>query len=92
LPVFVGWPAAFDWMFTHWYFVRFAGRDPFGYASYLDVKSMYVARARLTLADASPDGLPSELRSERPHTHHALDDAIRQGEVFARLFDWRPSR
>ena len=41
--VFVGWPAAFDWMFTHWYFVRFAGRDPFGYASYLDVKSIYVA-------------------------------------------------
>ena len=80
----------FDWMFTHWYFVRFVGRDPFGYASYLDVKSMYVARSRRTLADASPDGLPPELRSARPHTHHALDDAIRQGEVFARLFDWHP--
>jgi hypothetical protein len=89
-PVFVGWPAAFDWMFTHWYFMRFAGRDPFGYASYVDIKSFYVARARLTLEAASPTHLPKELRSPRPHTHHALGDATRQGDVFASLFDWYP--
>lgn len=89
-PVFVGWPAAFDWMFTHWYFMRFAGRDPFGYASYVDIKSFYVARARLRLPAASPTFLPEELRSDRPHTHHGLADAVRQGEVFASLFDWYP--
>jgi hypothetical protein len=91
-PVFVGWPAAFDWMFTHWYFERFAGRDPFGYASYVDIKSFYIARARLTLDAASPNFLPPELRSPREHTHNAIDDATRQGEVFASLFDWYPRR
>jgi len=91
-PVFVGWPAAYDWLFTHWYFIKYLGRDPFGYSSYVDMKSFYLARARLRLDDASPDFLPPELRSSRAHTHNALDDARQQGEFFARLFDWhRPA-
>ncbi len=29
--------------------------------------------------------LPAELRSYLPHTHHALDDARSQAEIFAKL-------
>jgi hypothetical protein len=35
-PVMVAYPAVFDWMFLHWYFVRFASRSPFGCSSALD--------------------------------------------------------
>jgi hypothetical protein len=29
-PVLVGYPIVFDWMFMHWYFVRFCGASPSG--------------------------------------------------------------
>ena len=40
-PVFVGFNAGFDWSFVNWYFVRFLGENPFGFAP-LDVKSSYM--------------------------------------------------
>lgn len=89
-PVFVSWPTEFDWMFTHWYFIRFNGRDPFGHSSCIDSKSFYIARTRLTVSKASQRALPPELRSERPHTHNALDDAMSHADVFAALFEWKP--
>jgi hypothetical protein len=32
-PVFVGYPAAFDFMFVNWYLVRFTGESPFSHAA-----------------------------------------------------------
>jgi hypothetical protein len=32
--------------------------------------------------------LPASLVPDAPHTHNALDDAIEQGEILARLFAW----
>lgn len=88
-PVLVGYPVVFDWMFMHWYFVRFAGASPFGFSGALDMKTMYQQKARVGVADAGRDDLPAALRASRPHTHNALDDAIEQGEIFARLYEWR---
>jgi hypothetical protein len=88
-PVLVGYPVVFDWMFLHWYFVRFAGRSPFGFSGALDMKTMYQQKARVPLERAGRDDLPAELRSTRPHTHNARDDAVEQGDIFARLFEWR---
>ena len=31
-PVFVGYPAGFDFLFVYWYLIRFAGESPFGWA------------------------------------------------------------
>jgi len=87
-PVMVGFPLVFDWLFLYWYFERFGGGSPFSYSAGLDMKSMYAAKARVRLSDAGKDDLPAGLRSRRPHTHNALDDAIEQAEIFARLFDW----
>jgi len=88
-PVFVAWPAEFDWMFTHWYFHRFIGRDPFGYAGCIDTKSFYLARSHLTVGEAAQRNLPPELQSALPHTHNALDDAMAHAERFAAIFEWR---
>jgi hypothetical protein len=83
--VMVGYPVVFDWMFLHWYFIRFTGSSPFGFSSALDMKTVYQQKARVTLDRAGRNDLPAELRSSRPHTHNARDDAIEQAEIFNKL-------
>lgn len=87
-PVLVGYPVVFDWMFMHWYFVRYCGESPFGFSGALDMKTMYQQKAGVTVSGAGRADLPAKLKSEREHTHNALDDAIEQAEVFARIFEW----
>jgi len=87
-PVMVGYPAVFDWMFIHWYFVRFIGESPFGFSGALDIKTMYQQKARVTLDLAGRSDLPPKLASSQRHTHNALDDAVEQAEIFNRLFVW----
>jgi hypothetical protein len=87
-PVLVGYPVVFDWMFLHWYFVRFAGRSPFGFSGALDIKTMYHQKARVTFDRAGRRDLPATLAPQMPHTHNALDDAREQAEIFARVFTW----
>jgi hypothetical protein len=86
--VLVGYPVVFDWMFLHWYFVRFRGESPFGFSSALDMKTIYQQKASVTLDGAGRADLPTHLASRREHTHNALDDAIEQAEIFNRLFVW----
>jgi hypothetical protein len=87
-PVLVGYPVVFDWLFLHWYFMRFTGDSPFGFSSALDMKTMYQQKARVTLDRAGHNDLPPFLQSTRRHTHNALDDALEQAEIFNRLFEW----
>ena len=87
-PVLVGYPVVFDWMFLHWYFVRFVGESPFGFSGALDIKTMYHQKARVIMDDAGRNDLPVELQASHPHTHNALDDAIEQAEIFNRLWQW----
>ncbi len=91
-PVLVGYPVVFDWMFLHWYFVRFAGESPFGFSGALDMKTMYQQKARVTLDKAGRGDLPPGLTSRRQHTHNALDDAVEQADIFNRLFAWEGVR
>ncbi len=87
-PVLVGYPVVFDWMFLHWYFVAFVDESPFGFSGALDIKTIYQQKARVTLDEAGRADLPPLLRSSRPHTHNALDDAVEQAEIFSKLFVW----
>lgn len=43
-PVFVGCPAAYDFMFVYWYMIRFAGESPFSHSA-LDIKSYAMQHA-----------------------------------------------
>ena len=89
-PVFVAYPAGFDWMFVYWYLMRFAGESVFGHSNCLDVKTMYAVKAGVTYQRAIKGTMPRYLLSRRRHTHHALDDAIEQAELFANVFTWTP--
>lgn len=90
-PVLVAYPLGFDWMWLHWYFVRFTGASPFGHSQALDLKTLFATKADRALLDAGRSRLPAELTSRFPHTHRAIDDATEQADVFARLVAWRPT-
>jgi hypothetical protein len=87
-PVFVAYPAVFDWSFVHWYFMRFAGASPFGHGTCIDIRSLYIGASASTYDQSSMDHMAPELLPASPHTHNALDDAIEQGELFSNLFEW----
>ncbi len=87
-PVLVAYPLGFDWMFLYWYLIRFTGSSPFGHSSCLDLKTGYAVKARVPVGRASKSRMPRDLLSTRRHTHHALDDAIEQAELFQNLSRW----
>jgi hypothetical protein len=87
-PVVVAYPACYDWMFLYWYLIRFTGESPFGHSGCLDLKTLYATKADVPLGAAVKRRMPSHLLSQRPHTHHALDDAIEQAELCANLMQW----
>jgi DNA polymerase III alpha subunit (gram-positive type) len=83
-PVFVGYPAAFDFMFVHWYLVRFTGKSPFSHAA-LDIKSYAMAMLRKNFREVTKRTMPNRWFDKLPHTHRALDDAIEQGALFCNM-------
>ncbi|MFE5888029.1 3'-5' exoribonuclease domain-containing protein [Streptomyces sp. Marseille-Q5077] len=87
-PVMCGYPASYDWTFLYWYLIRFTGASPFGHSGCLDMKTLYATKAGLPLRAVAKGTMPRELLSRRRHTHHALDDAVEQAELFANLMAW----
>jgi hypothetical protein len=88
-PVMCGYPAAYDWTFLYWYLMRYTGASPFGHSGCMDMKTLYATKARLPLRAVAKGTMPRELLSRRRHTHHALDDAIEQAELFSNLMAWQ---
>jgi hypothetical protein len=91
-PVLVAYPVAFDWLFLHWYFEMYAGGSPFGHGSCLDIRSLYVGASGSTFAGSSKRHIPKRLQPRAAHTHHALDDAIEQGQLFVNILEFASSR
>jgi DNA polymerase III epsilon subunit-like protein len=84
-PIFVAYPATFDWMFVAYYFHRFLARNPFGVGG-LDLTSLYAGT--VSTAASAPwtvDELEQRLSADLPLTHNALADAIAQSQVFEPL-------
>ena len=85
-PVFVAFNATFDWSFTHWYFVKFLGRDPFGISG-LDIKAYYMGMKKTTWRETAKKQIRAQFPSKQKHTHNALDDAIEQAEMFGKILN-----
>ncbi|HEX6899071.1 MAG TPA: 3'-5' exonuclease [Thermoanaerobaculia bacterium] len=90
-PVFVGFNTGFDWSFVNWYFHKFLGENPFGFAA-LDIKSYYMGFSGCAWKQTTSSQIPGEFQPDRPNTHNALDDAIAQGQIFAKLLGARQQR
>ncbi|MFO7562965.1 MAG: 3'-5' exonuclease [Enhygromyxa sp.] len=87
-PVLVAYPLSFDWSWLYWYFVRFTGNSPFKHSRCFDIKTAVAVKCALPIADAGLKQLPQHLKPRHAHTHHAVDDAIAQAEIFANVFEY----
>lgn len=83
-PVFVAYPAGFDFTFVYWYLMRFAGESPFSHSA-LDIKTLAMAMLGGGYRDATKRSMPKRWFDPMPHTHVALDDAIEQGALFCNM-------
>src|SRR5256885_12325287 len=83
-PVFVAYPAAFDFLFVYWYMIRFAGESPFSHSA-LDIKTLAMALLGTDYRESTKRNMPRRWFDPLPHTHKALDDAIEQGALFCNM-------
>lgn len=83
-PIFVGFNAGFDWSFVNWYFHKFLGENPFGFAP-LDIKAYYMGFSGCLWSGTTSSKFPPELQPETKATHNALCDARSQAEIFTKL-------
>ncbi len=81
-PVFVGYPATFDFTFVFWYLQHFTGGCPFGWAG-LDIKTYAMACMDSSYRGAAKRHMPKEWSKNRgKHSHIAVEDAREQGHLF----------
>ena len=83
-PVFVGYPAGFDFTFVYWYLIKFNGSSPFSFSA-LDIKTLAAAKIGVPYRDAVKRNMPKYWFGKTPHTHDALDDAVGQAELFLNI-------
>ncbi|MDH5674425.1 MAG: exonuclease domain-containing protein [Myxococcales bacterium] len=89
-PILVAYPLSFDWTWLYWYFVRYCKTgSPFNHSSCFDLKTAFAVKSGKPIAGAGRSKVPVALRSQHPHSHDALADAIEQAEIFANVFEWR---
>src|SRR5262249_29944642 len=83
-PVFVGYPAGFDFLFVYWYLIRFAGESPFSFSA-LDIKTYAMAVLKTEYRESVKRNMPGRWFDALPHRHVALDDALEQGALFCNM-------
>ncbi|MDH4133652.1 MAG: exonuclease [Gammaproteobacteria bacterium] len=84
-PIFLGFPASWDFMWVYWYLFRFTGERPFR-ENALDVRSYAMGMRKVRFHQTARTYLPKRWFDEgMPHTHVALDDALEQGAMFCNM-------
>jgi ribonuclease T len=85
-PVFVAFNAPFDWAFVNDYFHRYLGRNPFGHSA-LDMKAFYMGMRGVVWGETGMDAVSEYLLGRRILSHHALQDARDQAELFRKMLE-----
>jgi ribonuclease T len=83
-PLFVAFNAPFDWMFVNDYFRRYLGYNPFGHTA-LDIKSYFMGMDGVGWSQTSMRNISRHYLDTHPLSHHALQDAIDQAEIFQKM-------
>ncbi len=72
-------------MFINYYFIHYLGHNPFGHAA-LDIKALYMGQAGVPWSQTSWRYISPQLLPRDTHlTHHALQDALDQAELFKKM-------
>lgn len=90
-PVFVAYPAGFDFLFVYWYLIRFVGESPFSHSA-LDMKSYAMAVLKTEYRQSTKRNMPKQWFDKLPHSHVALDDAIEQGALFCNMLKFNHAK
>ena len=85
-PIFVAFNAAFDWMFINYYFFHYLGHNPFGHAA-IDIKAFYMGLAGVPWSQTSWRYISPKYVTAQHLTHHALQDALDQADIFKKMLD-----
>lgn len=86
-PVFVAYPAGFDFTFVYWYMIKFVARSPFSFSA-LDIKTLGMLLCRKGYRGSTKRNMPKYLfEGTGKHTHVGLDDAIEQGILFVNMME-----
>lgn len=84
-PVFVGYPAGFDFTFVYWYLIQYGGHSPFGFQA-LDLKTLAMALLNRPFRETAKKVMPRRWWGPTAtHTHHALDDAKEQADLLVSM-------
>jgi len=84
-PVFVAYPAGYDFMFLYWYMMYFAGYSPFSHSA-LDIKTLAFAALKNGYRRSTKKYMPKRWFNRKlKHTHVGVDDAIKQGALFCSI-------
>jgi hypothetical protein len=83
-PVCVVYPS-WDFMWVHWYMVKYAGEDPFG-IGYLDLKTAAWSMLDQPFRGIRKSLMPRHWFSARVQKRHVgVDDALAQGDMFVAI-------
>ena len=85
-PVFVGYPAGFDFTFVYWYCHHFVGRSPFKFQG-IDMKSFAMALLGTDFKNTVKKTMPKKWIPKSRHTHIAVEDAREQGDLFIAMLN-----
>jgi DNA polymerase III epsilon subunit-like protein len=85
-PIFVAFNAPFDWMFIDDYFHRYLGHNPFGHSA-IDMKAYYMGWRGVPWRKTGMDAVSEYLTGKRTLSHHALQDARDQAELFRKMLE-----
>jgi len=88
--IFVGYPAAFDFMFICWYLITFTGENPFS-LDVLDMKTFAWCLLNEPFYKISKSKMPKQWFDSCEKTHVALEDAREQGLLFCNMLKERNS-
>lgn len=81
-PVFVGYPAGFDFTWVYWYLINFGDESPFSFSA-LDIKTAVMFTLGTDYRKSTKKHMPKSWFDKKlDHTHVALDDAREQGHLF----------
>lgn len=84
-PIFVAYPAPYDFAWMTYYCLRFAGESPFGHGNCIDMKAVAWTHLGGNFAAASKRNFPKHWFDPTRHTHVALEDAVEQGALFVNM-------
>ncbi|MGD2163263.1 MAG: 3'-5' exonuclease [Anaerolineales bacterium] len=85
-PICVAFNAPFDWMFINDYFHRYYGSNPFGHSA-LDIKALFLGLTGGDWKDTHMDAVNIKLGLGKPLSHHALEDAQDQANLFLQIIE-----